>query len=544
MELTHASELALSHQLNVLIVDENEFVHHLLQTALLDLNITKVSVCTNAYKALKLCEKTYFHIVICAFNVKSDKDGFHLLEELKSRGFVSKRTILIFLSGETSEALVNSIVELQPDDFWSKPLNKAKVVERLTKTINIKKKLFNIYLAYDLNRYAKAIYFADRLLLDDSLKPYHLNVCRLKGQAYLKLREFKEAEQFFKILLNQCQHSWVYIGFVNALLQQNKIADIETLLGQLVEKPDTRFATYDLLAQYYIDNKQYELAYEQIKQACELAPRNIERQRKLFELARLNNDFAGQYLASKNMVRCAKNSIHQSPMFELNMVRSGLDYVNSLAQGQAASTFNEIERSLGQIEQNYADDEDIQQQVWVAKARLYTTQGNEDKAMRIVENHFSTRASANIENNLEKVKVYQELGLQEESDELLAKIEKQSHSENLNSQAVNNYLDQKLDKKSQQFSARKLNQMAVEYFKKGRFVSSLKCLEQALALSPNNEKFAMSILKVLINIKEQDQHDIEQIALAEQTIGLLENSQLSEKDSILFHQLKSRWLAD
>ena len=541
MELTHASELAISHQLNVLIVDENEFVHHLLQSSLLDLNIERVSVCTNAYKAVKLCEKNYFHIVICAFNVKSDKDGFHLLEELKDKGYVNKRTVLIFLSSETSESLVNSIIELQPDDFWSKPLSQGKVTERLRYTLGVKKKLFTIFLAFDKKNYSKAIYFADRLLLDNSLKPYFLNILRLKGEAYLRLREFVEAETFYRSLLKSCQHSWVYTGFVNALLNQNKLDEIKDLLATLVEKPDTRFATYDLLAQYYIDNKRYELAYEQIKLACELSPRNLERQRKLYELARLNGDFSGQYKASKNMVKFAKNSIHQSPVFELNMIRSCLDYANSMSDAQATSLFSDVEKAIKTLESNTDTDDKITQLLWVIKARLCTAQGQEEKALNIVENHFSVRPSADVEDNLDKVKVYQELGLKEEMQDLYDIIAKQSEHDSLNNAAINGYIEQRVEHKTQQFSPRKLNQMAVEYYKKARYMSSAKCLEEAVLLSPKNNKFKISLLKVLIKLKEKDQHESKHLELAEETIEKLRYEQLSEKDNEVYLQLKNRW---
>jgi DNA-binding NarL/FixJ family response regulator len=63
--------------LNVLIIDDQVLVHNTIKNALLEQGIDKVKCAENAYFALRLCEKTTFHVVICAFNVKSDKDGFH-----------------------------------------------------------------------------------------------------------------------------------------------------------------------------------------------------------------------------------------------------------------------------------------------------------------------------------------------------------------------------------------------------------------------------------------------------------------------------------
>lgn len=123
-------ELTAYDKLNVLIIDDQILVQNVIKSALLELGIVNIKYTENSYYALRLCEQTLFHVVICAFNVKSDKDGFHLLEELKFKRYVTKCTVLIFLSAETSEDLVNSIVELQPDDSWVKPLN-SKHVQRL-----------------------------------------------------------------------------------------------------------------------------------------------------------------------------------------------------------------------------------------------------------------------------------------------------------------------------------------------------------------------------------------------------------------------------
>ncbi|MDX1678149.1 MAG: response regulator, partial [Arsukibacterium sp.] len=123
-------ELTSSAQLNVLIIDDQVLVQNVIKAALYELGIENVKCAENAYYALRLCEQTPFHVVICAFNVQSDKDGFHLLEELKFKRYVTKCTVLIFLSAETSEDLVNSIVELQPDDFWVKPLSSKHVQNR------------------------------------------------------------------------------------------------------------------------------------------------------------------------------------------------------------------------------------------------------------------------------------------------------------------------------------------------------------------------------------------------------------------------------
>ena len=67
------------------------------------------------------------------------------------------------------------------------------------------------------------------------------------------------------------------------------------------------------MAQHYIEKEDFSKAYEQIKEASKLAPRNIERNKRLWDLARLNRDKVGQFDAVRKMAKFAKNSIHDSP---------------------------------------------------------------------------------------------------------------------------------------------------------------------------------------------------------------------------------------
>jgi len=118
-------------EVSVLIIDGQSLVQDSIKTAFNDVGITNVKNAQNAFYALRLCDQQAFNMIMIAFDVSSDKDGFHLYEELKVKGHINKETSVVFLSAETSPELVNCIIELQPDDFWVKPLDRAKVETRL-----------------------------------------------------------------------------------------------------------------------------------------------------------------------------------------------------------------------------------------------------------------------------------------------------------------------------------------------------------------------------------------------------------------------------
>jgi len=542
MEITDKNELDDFSQLAVLIIDDNRLVHDTLKRGLYDLGIKHVKCAENAYYGLRLCESTRFHIIICSFNVNSDKDGFHLLEELKFRGHVNKTTVLIFLSTETNESLVNSIVELQPDDFWVKPLAPKQVQKRLIHTLQTKKQLFNMYRAIDTKSFSNVIYYADRHLVNENLQKFHPNILRMKGEAYLSLLEFETAEDFFQGLLKTYTYAWVYLGYVRSLLKQGRIDEINELLEKLTKKPATRFGAHDMLAQYYIEQEQYERAYDEIKKATALSPRNIERNKKSWDLARLNHDHEGQYKATRNIAQQAKNSIHDSPDLVLNVIRSGIDLACAVADERSEKVLKQTDKYIKQLENDFNDANEFKQQLLVIKARLYIVREQKGKALKLIENHVDFKSSTQIEDNLDKVKAFHELGMREETAKMLDLISNQISGDSLTSQVINKYVEQEsIERAEINFSPKQLNDMAIEHFEKNRLQPALDSIEQALRLTPYNIKLTIRLLKILIAIKQSDEFDERHEKLGEDAIELLQSSKIQGSGLLVVEKLKTTW---
>ncbi|MGB1197925.1 MAG: response regulator [Thalassotalea sp.] len=542
MDLEAKNRLKNFSQLRVLVIDDNILVHDVLKRSFYELGIRNVSCAENAYYGVRLCSKTCFDIVICSFNVNSDKDGFHLLEELKVKGFVSRTTVLIFLSTETDKSLVNAIIELEPDDFWAKPLVPKLVQDRLLYTLKIKQQLFNIYYALDHREFSKAIYFADRHLENPELHKYKAHILRMKGDALLHLLEYSEAELFYKQLLSTFNYGWVYIGYAKALLKQGRLEEIQQMIASLVKKPDTCFAAHDLLAQYYIEHENYSAAYEQIKHATALSPRNIDRNHKSWDLARLNHDHQGQYLATQNIAKQAKNSIHDSPDLLLNVIRSAIDLACTVSEDNAQKLIGQVEKYIKRLTFEYGKDHDLSQQLTVIQARLYNSQKMKDKAQRLVENHLSLRPSVSIEDNLDKVKVFHELGMREEAGVLLQAIKNQILGDSLTSQVINKYIEQETQERSDiHYTPKHLHEMAEEHAKKGRYTPALEALIQAQQLAPTSIKFASSLLTTMITMKEKNILDDVYLEYAEKAITTFGAANLNENSQDQVNKLINQW---
>lgn len=333
-------------QLSAIVIDQNALVRDALKSLMYSLGLSYTRGASGAYHALSEFRQQQFDIVVLAFDLNTDKDGFNLLEELKFKGFIKKSTCVIFISADTDPALVHSIVELQPDDFWTKPLDHQKIKQRIINILNCRKLLHKPFYCADHKEYSRAIYYAERGLKQQKLKGFHPKLQRLIGDCLCELGEFASAEKYYGTLLSEFNYSWAHTGYARALLKQDKLEEAQAKIETLKQRADTRFMAYDLLANYYVELNEFDKAFTEIQQAGKLAPRNIERSKRVCDLAKLNHNAEEQYVSAFRMEKYARNSIHASPEIVLNLIRASIDLAASAPPEAGASTLHRASRQL------------------------------------------------------------------------------------------------------------------------------------------------------------------------------------------------------
>ena len=116
-------------KLNVLIIDDNPFIHNTLKRGFIDLGIYNIQCAQNYAYALRLCEEIHFHIVICAF-ARYAKNSIQDNPELQLnviRAGLSLAKVMIFdelRQREESVILLNPIRnQVMGDSFASQVIN-------------------------------------------------------------------------------------------------------------------------------------------------------------------------------------------------------------------------------------------------------------------------------------------------------------------------------------------------------------------------------------------------------------------------------------
>lgn len=276
-----------------------------------------------------------------------------------------------------------------------------------------------------------------------------------------------------------------------------------------------------------------------MKKTSRLAPRNINRNKKLWGLARLNHDKMGQYNANQNMARYAKNSIHDSPELSLNVIRSRKDLATNSTIEEAVPFLHKAERDIYALKQTRGAIAVKDEQLTVLRARLLCVKNDKSGAEKIMKEQVSIRNNASLEDNLDKMKAFHELGQKEKSLTILDRLGMQTVGDTLSSNIVNEYLKQEsIDQSEISFTAKELKQMAAVNYKEKRMGPVFQDLKQALKLLPQNKQVAMSSLKVLTNIAKTDCLSPAQINQAEKVKVMLlavqmGTAQLAKRDTYL-----------
>ena len=519
----------LNAEIEVLIIDGQALVHTVVKGALLDGGIKKVQSAHNAFTALRLCQGTQFDMVLIAFDVKSDKDGFNLLEEMKYKGYITKTTCVVFLSADTTQGLVNCVVEMEPTDFWVKPLDGSKVEKRIHQIIIIEKKLYALRYCFEQGEYTTVIYYAERQLKDPSLVSYYPHINRLIGKSLYHLKEYQAAQKFYEKLAKEYSYAWVQVGLAGTLLKQNKIEEATELTDKLLERDDTKFATYDLLAEYHIDKEDYQQGYDIIQEATKLAPRSIERNKKSWNLARLNHDRMGQYLATRNIAKYAKNSIHDSPDLQLNVIRSGLDLAATLSETESNKLLSNTEKTLERLKQDFGVVSELKEQITIIEVRLLNSRNNKKQAEQVMLLHMQANALKNFEDNLDKVKAFHEVGLWEQSIVLLEQMKGDVGHDSFTGKVLAEYLEQESKERQDiRYSPKELSDMASAHYKNKRYKPAYNLLCQASKLSPNNANITISLLKVLAILAQEEGLKSEETHSVASCLDSLKDVTLSE----------------
>jgi CheY-like chemotaxis protein len=488
----------IAKETKVLIVDDQVLAKGYMKYSLEELGFSDITYVDKVHLALNKIRHQRYDLIVCSYNLKHEQDGYYFYDEINRNGELPLSTAFVFISADTTADLVQSIVELQPDDFLAKPFTVKELDRRLSRILGRKRALQNVYWCIEKKHFPKALSEVEVFLSEPKNSEFFPLALKIKGEVLQLCGHFPQAKAFYQAILNVQTFTWAQLGLVKTYLHLNEDESAEKLVLRLAFKPESQLAAYDLLMSLQIKQGDFDTALECVLMASEISPRNIRRHKTALDLSRITHDYHTQFDAAKKIVKFAKNSIHDTPEHYLNVARASIDYAMTADEEQTSTLVKQANEYIRQSRQAFPK-ADMQDQINVINARLMYLADEKDNAKALLEQLDNENwENETVEALLDKAKAFHEIGIHERSQEILSEIMRRCDENDQGNEIFLHYVEQEQEEKSRiKQSSKELNNSAVQRFQEGDIDSALGTFTDAFTIMPKTPAIALNLLQVI-----------------------------------------------
>ncbi|MCU7878721.1 MAG: response regulator [Candidatus Thiodiazotropha sp. (ex Lucinoma borealis)] len=365
-----------------LVVDDYGDMRSMIKNMLLACGVKDVTLAVNGAEALACMASQRFDVVLCDYNLGSDKDGQQVLEEAKHRHLIGLGTVFLMVTAENAREMVMGAVEYQPDSYLTKPFNKDLLNARLEKLIVKKQDLLEIEQAIEKREYTRAISILD---LKIAHSPPNSNELRkIKGEICLSSGNTKQAREVYETVLSIRDIPWACLGLCKTLFLEKKYTEAQLHLQTLIEHHPNYTASYDWLAKTYKALNQLNEAQATLQTATKISPKVVLRQKMLGEIALLNDDMKVAEAAFTKAVQYGRHSVYKHPSNYSNLAK-----VTAITrQGEAGL------KVLKNMKREFNKDTQAPLYMATAESMIHETMGDHEAANASLQQAAGSRQQA------------------------------------------------------------------------------------------------------------------------------------------------------
>jgi CheY-like chemotaxis protein len=532
-------------KIRILIIDNVVSAKEQFTLPLEQIGFRDIQYVESTNRALLAIEKLPFDLIICAYSIQTEHDGLYFYEQLLQLKSLNSKTGFIFTSSLASFDIIQSIVDLPPDDFVVKPVNSEKLAQRINRVLKRKQRMNAICEFIEQQKYNSALTEVDNVLSSQNNRELFPIALKTKGDLLLLSQRYADAGVFFTSMLKVQALTWAEVGLIKCLIALDQDDEAEKRIVALACKRETKIIAYELLAILHVKHNKFNEALESALMAVEISPKSFKRQNTTRLLAKLSHDHETEFDITKRMLICAKNSVKESPQLYKNAVRAGIDFAMSAEPQQLQEIMSATKQFLTQLKKQYAIEEHAEE-VKVMQARILYLQNENEKALNVIYQFNRDNSLMSDEALVDKAKALHEIGLKDDAIALYSALEKraQQHVSHFDELLSNTSLFSKLvskekkEKESIQLNPRELNKEGRQAFNNGNFGKAFKIFSQASVLMPKNTSIALNLLHVISKLKINTA--ISELGLhVNHSVNLLEHKKLNFEQSQKYKKLRN-----
>jgi CheY-like chemotaxis protein/lipopolysaccharide biosynthesis regulator YciM len=482
-----------------LVVDDFSDFRMTVKGMLRDIGAPNVETADSGEETLKLCRHKRYDIILHDYNLGSGKNGQQVLEELLIGKLISHQCIFVMVTAESSQAMVLSALEHEPDAYLTKPFNSASLIQRLDKLVERKAALKPILQALDKQDYAAVLAACSSLSQQD--KRYAPLCLRYQAGALRELGRLDELQALLTGVMAERAVPWACMA-MGALLQvRGQYPQAAEVYEQALQSFPMLPGLYDGLAAALKAQGNSKRAQEVLQQAVKLSPLAIRRQMQLGKLALDNEDFASASKAYRQAVEQGRNSSFKTAENYLGLSQALTSQAGDGSLDKRAQA--DINQTIGELQKSYSDDPAVQVRARLMHAQSLSKSGDAAQAKQLTADAMNRLAELpqffSAEVALQVAGQLRDLGQPAASTELLKSCVEVYGDDPVVMQGIAKQTDDPAILGAAK-EAQELNRQGVRCYQQRQFDEALRIFRQALQLQPKNISSALNTAQSLLRI--------------------------------------------
>ena len=490
----------------ILIVDDLVEARSSLKKMATILGGDNIDVATDGNEAMNLIHEHEYDIVLSDYNLGRTKDGQQILEEARFTDRLRTTSLFIVITGENAIDMVMGALEYDPDGYITKPYTLNMLKERLIRIISIKEELRKVNKAIDLQKYDLAIKCCLEVLEKNAR--LRLPASRILGQLLLREKQFQQGLRIYSQLLNERSVSWAKLGQAICIFKLGDPNSALALLNRALVDHPLYVQCYDWVAKILLTQNKPLEAQTALEKAIVISPKAVLRQMELGRIAFENNDMATAEPAFKYSVRLGRYSCHKTVKNYLQFARSAQSLLSNSKDRKTQNKANEVFRALGEIKQDYSDDQDALFEASIVESKTHLNMQNIDEAKRSAneaEQLLASLEDPNMDYKLQMIESFIETDQSVKAQKMINELKSCELSDK--QKILLNRLDNELNGEALKRHTTSLNDEGVGHYERGELEEAIIAFNQATHYEQAGISVLLNSIQAQISLMERDSPD-------------------------------------
>lgn len=485
-------------KLSALVVDDFSSFRSTIMGMLNKIGIKQIDEASRGQEAIKFCKERKFDLVLCDYNLGTGRNGQHLLEELRFRKWITRKTLFFMVTAEASKEMVLSAYDCEPDDYLMKPLNLRVLEQRITRLVAQREVLLPASNLLDQGAVDDAIASLESVVQQPGR---HLHVAqKLLGEQYLAVGDWQKAERLYATVSGNRKLDWVMLGRakVEELKGDNEAA--KGILEQLIADSRLYLPAYDELVSIHANENDFESLQEELIRVTDLSPKSILRQRKLAQIAEENGDIGRTLKASMEAMKLGEHSCHHNLSDTLLFLSAAGDSIEANLQPEYLDLVEETKKCLTALGSSHKVNIDQNSQAKLSAARVLALEGKLVDAKKMADEdqkQYEGRRSKSIERDLARFAYLNTTNQFAEADTFLEELAEHYRDDPASLEKLDKLLPEPQSDSNRKRVA-KLNKQGIDCYQQGQFDEALTFFRRATLLFPRHTGIQLNHLQTLL----------------------------------------------